>query len=184
MKYYRTDELYHHGIKGQRWGVRRYQNSDGSLTAAGRKRYDVVDKAKKELSKRAEADRQYAVEDRAKGDALHKRYSGKNGYKNWLDDEFGSDWKDSKYMKDVFDIDDVEKYGRESAKGQAKKARDRYYSLADENEKSARAYESIAKNLDSKRISDISNDDVKKAKKFLKHPNKGLSIFDYPITDD
>lgn len=33
-------ELYHHGIKGQRWGVRRYQNADGSLTAAGQKRYD------------------------------------------------------------------------------------------------------------------------------------------------
>lgn len=32
-------ELYHHGIKGQRWGVRRYQNKDGSLTPAGRKRY-------------------------------------------------------------------------------------------------------------------------------------------------
>lgn len=32
-------ELYHHGIKGQRWGVRRYQNADGSLTAAGKKRY-------------------------------------------------------------------------------------------------------------------------------------------------
>lgn len=33
-------EFYHHGIKGQRWGVRRYQNADGSLTAAGQKRYD------------------------------------------------------------------------------------------------------------------------------------------------
>lgn len=33
-------ELWHHGIKGQRWGVRRYQNADGSLTAAGKKRYD------------------------------------------------------------------------------------------------------------------------------------------------
>lgn len=32
-------ELYHHGIKGQRWGVRRYQNPDGTLTAAGRKKY-------------------------------------------------------------------------------------------------------------------------------------------------
>lgn len=32
-------ELYHHGIKGQRWGVRRFQNKDGSLTAKGKKRY-------------------------------------------------------------------------------------------------------------------------------------------------
>ena len=32
-------ELYHHGVKGQRWGVRRYQNKDGSLTAYGKKRY-------------------------------------------------------------------------------------------------------------------------------------------------
>ena len=30
--------LSHHGIKGQRWGIRRYQNEDGSLTAAGKKR--------------------------------------------------------------------------------------------------------------------------------------------------
>lgn len=31
-------ELYHHGIKGQKWGVRRYQNPDGSYTAAGKAR--------------------------------------------------------------------------------------------------------------------------------------------------
>lgn len=34
-----SNELYHHGIKGQKWGIRRFQNPDGSLTAAGRKRY-------------------------------------------------------------------------------------------------------------------------------------------------
>lgn len=32
------DELYHHGIKGMRWGIRRYQKEDGSLTPAGKKR--------------------------------------------------------------------------------------------------------------------------------------------------
>ena len=30
--------IYHYGIKGQKWGVRRYQNEDGSLTSAGKKR--------------------------------------------------------------------------------------------------------------------------------------------------
>lgn len=33
-------ELYHYGIQGMRWGVRRFQNSDGTLTAAGKKRYN------------------------------------------------------------------------------------------------------------------------------------------------
>jgi hypothetical protein len=32
------NELRHHGIKGQRWGIRRFQNRDGSLTSAGKKR--------------------------------------------------------------------------------------------------------------------------------------------------
>ena len=33
-----NNELYHYGIKGMRWGIRRYQNKDGSLTPAGEKR--------------------------------------------------------------------------------------------------------------------------------------------------
>ena len=36
-------ELYHHGIKGQKWGVRRFQNPDGSLTDAGLKRLHQKD---------------------------------------------------------------------------------------------------------------------------------------------
>lgn len=35
-----NNELYHHGILGMKWGVRRYQNKDGTLTEAGKKRYD------------------------------------------------------------------------------------------------------------------------------------------------
>lgn len=44
MRYplFTTDYLAHHGIKGQRWGVRRFQYEDGSLTSAGRDRYGAT----------------------------------------------------------------------------------------------------------------------------------------------
>lgn len=38
------DELQHHGIKGQKWGVRRFQNANGSLTAAGKQRASEANK--------------------------------------------------------------------------------------------------------------------------------------------
>lgn len=47
------DELYHHGIKGQKWGVRRFQNKDGSLTPAGKLKYSKSDKTKEEMKKEA-----------------------------------------------------------------------------------------------------------------------------------
>lgn len=37
-------ELYHYGVKGMKWGVRRYQNADGSLTEAGKKKVDTYRK--------------------------------------------------------------------------------------------------------------------------------------------
>lgn len=36
------NELYHHGIKGMKWGIRRYQNKDGSLTPQGKKKYEKI----------------------------------------------------------------------------------------------------------------------------------------------
>lgn len=57
-----SDYLAHFGIRGQKWGVRNYQNEDGSLTEAGRARYGVGDKKDwKRLRKDAENDaREYA----------------------------------------------------------------------------------------------------------------------------
>lgn len=52
--------LSHHGIKGMRWGVRRFQNKDGSLKNAGKKRYnvDIEDAVTKANSKLKYANRQ------------------------------------------------------------------------------------------------------------------------------
>ena len=47
-----NEELFHHGIKGMRWGIRRYQNKDGSLTTKGQKRYNKeMEKLKAEKKK-------------------------------------------------------------------------------------------------------------------------------------
>ena len=47
--------LSHHGIKGQKWGVRRFHNKDGTRTAAGKKRYSVeavdVDSSRTKVNK-------------------------------------------------------------------------------------------------------------------------------------
>ena len=52
------DELYHHGIQGQKWGERRFQNEDGSWTAEGRERYGKGDG----MSDRAKARMEYKTE--------------------------------------------------------------------------------------------------------------------------
>ena len=57
----RQGELYHHGIKGQKWGVRRFQNKDGSLTPAGRRRYDEPNVGRKTSESKTKEARKYKI---------------------------------------------------------------------------------------------------------------------------
>lgn len=47
-----NNDIYHHGIIGQKWGIRRYQNKDGSLTPAGKRRATKLESEYQKLTKK------------------------------------------------------------------------------------------------------------------------------------
>ena len=71
--------LQHHGIKGQKWGVRRYQNENGSLTAEGKKRYRLS--------------AQDVKDGKAEADERIKYYGGKNAARNAIVQESKEQYK-------------------------------------------------------------------------------------------
>lgn len=84
-------ELCHWGIKGMKWGVRRYQNPDGTLTAAGRKRLAKNESYRNKLAgkadKKAQRHTDQAKEAKANIRDLKKHGTDSKAYKQWKDQE-------------------------------------------------------------------------------------------------
>lgn len=71
--YHPNQELYHYGIKGQKWGVRRFQKKDGTLTSEGKKRYsDEIDSEPNKTTTKSH--KKYHITHR---DVLEKKYRDK-----------------------------------------------------------------------------------------------------------
>lgn len=170
-----SDELIHWGIKGQRWGVRRFQNLDGSLTAEGKERYrKTLDEAKRAL---ADASADHSEEAEGWERELQAfRNSKPEKEETWLQRNYGDTWKDSSYMQKIFEIDDVKKHAREeiAKERQAFEARAKRHIV--ESRKEAQIFENRYSMLASKKLEDLSEKDLKKLQKFLEY--KGPWPFD------
>lgn len=74
-------ELYHHGTKGMKWGVRRYQNKDGTLTPAGKKRYI---REQRMIDKKLKDHRSFGpYQSSVGGEKMELRSSNKNLSNKW-----------------------------------------------------------------------------------------------------
>ena len=98
MAYYYTDELFHYGIKGMKWGVRRYRNYDGSLTKAGLERYDhsvsVYEKRKAEYDSKKSVGFKSDYERRlAKAKVKEAKSQVKKDYKHLKQDKMADEGK-------------------------------------------------------------------------------------------
>lgn len=144
---YETNYLEHHGIKGQRWGTRRFQNEDGTLTAEGRDRYGVgeSDSANSQKKSRAETrEERKARYRRGKEFERERRAEESRDYEKQLNED--EDYQREKHKKERLDWDaavnqnqpnfyrDLHRYDADQ------KMKDKEYVASEKAQKNSREY--------------------------------------------
>lgn len=80
-----SDELYHHGILGMRWGIRRYQNKDGTLTSAGKKKRRMENQSNSKKEEKVDSTPKKKSVNELSDTELRERINRLQMEKNYLD---------------------------------------------------------------------------------------------------
>lgn len=152
--------IQHHGILGQKWGVRRYQNSDGTLTEAGKKRYSFkerLDISNEQTKKENELRKKYLDES-----SDFEKYSKQaNEYEQECSDRYGFRPGEDGMIWE-YDDETYNEYAREPRTELEKRIVNKYLDLSDKVYEAAKIPNAKAREEAKKYIEDKYGNEVLK----------------------
>lgn len=177
-----NDYLKHHGIKGQKWGIRRYQNSDGTLTSEGKRRYGSVLEAQSKSKRILNSVKEWNKKVNEKYQKGKITYTD-NQIKEFIKRDYGIDTE----MAEM----EAKEYGYKSVKEMYEDRTNSFLKRdVNNSEKTIKFFEDAYKKYSDMLVADVSKKDIKLAKKFVDHvyfdDRSGIdeSYIDYHLSND